>query len=256
MKCVILAGGFGTRIGEETKTKPKPLVEIGNKPILWHIMKIFSFYNIKDFVICCGYKKEILEEFFLNDFLFSNCLLREKQSIEFYVKENSKEEWHVTLEDTGLDTMTGGRLKKIKHHLTETFCLTYGDTLNNLNLSDLISFHKSKKKLATVTACQPSGKFGILKIDDGNVTEFKEKPKGDDQWVNGGFFILEPQVIDYIKDDSTVWENEPLQKLVHNGQLSAFKHFGFYQPMDTIHEKNILENMWNSADAEWKVWNS
>lgn len=256
MKAVILAGGLGTRMTTETITKPKPMVMIGKKPILWHIMKIFSFYNIRDFVICCGYKEEIIEEFFKNNFLISDCLSREKQSIEFNVKENSNEQWHVTLEDTGLDTMTGGRLKKIKRHLTETFCLTYGDTLNNLNISDLISLHKSKKKLATVTACQPPGKFGILKIDNDIVTEFKEKPKGDDQWVNGGFFILEPQVIDYIKDDYTMWENEPLQRLVQNGQLSAFKHFGFYQPMDTIHEKNILENIWNSDNPEWKVWNS
>jgi glucose-1-phosphate cytidylyltransferase len=255
MKVVILAGGLGTRMDSETATKPKPMVMIGKKPILWHIMKIFSFYNIRDFVICTGYKKEVLEEFFKNDFLSSNCLLIEKQSIEFNVKINANEEWHVTLEDTGLDTMTGGRLKKIKHHLTETFCLTYGDTLNNLNISDLISFHNLNKKLATVTACQPPGKFGILKIDDGIVTKFTEKPKGDDQWVNGGFFILEPSVIDYVEDDSTVWENKPLQRLVNEEQLSAFKHFGFYQPMDTIQEKNILENMWNLDNAKWKVWN-
>ncbi len=233
MEVVILAGGLGTRISEETKFRPKPMIEIGGKPILWHIMKRYSLFDIKDFIICTGYKKEKILEFFEN-------------------KENFSEEWNVKIVDTGLETMTGGRLKRIKEYCSEkTFCLTYGDTLNDLNISNLVEFHNRNKKLATVTACQPPGKFGILEIENNIVTQFKEKPKGDNNWVNGGYFVLEPEVFDYIENDFTIWEQTPMNTLVKNGQLVAYKHSGFYQPMDIISDKNRLEKMWMDNKAVW-----
>lgn len=233
MKVVILAGGLGSRISEETKLRPKPLVEIGDKPILWHIMKIYSTYKITDFIICCGYKGNMIKEYF----------------------KNSNEEWNVTCVDTGLDSMTGGRLKKIKKFVEEeTFCFTYGDTLNDVKIDNLINFHKEKKKIATVTACQPTEKYGILDIENNMVVSFKEKPPMENIWVNGGYFVLEPDVFDYIKDDSTVWEKEPMEKIVENNQLSAYKHEGFYKPMDTISDKNYLNKLWNSNNAYWKNW--
>ena len=233
MKAVILAGGFGTRISEETQIKPKPLIEIGGKPILWHIMKIYSTYEITDFVICCGYKGDLIQE---------------------YVK-TIEEKWEIKPIDTGLETMTGGRLKRVKKFLeNETFCFTYGDTLNNLKINSVIDFHFKKKTLATVTACHPPEKYGILKLADDKVEEFKEKPPRKEEWVNGGYFVLEPQIFDYIENDSTVWEKEPMEKLTKKGQLSAFKHDGFYKPMDTISDKNYLEKLWQANKAPWKVW--
>ena len=232
MKAVILAGGLGTRISEETSSKPKPMIEIGNKPILWHIMKIFEKYGINEFVVCCGYKGNIIKEYF----------------------KKNKVPWDVKLVDTGLETMTGGRLKRVKKFVNgETFCFTYGDTLNDLNIKKLIKFHKTKRKLATVTACQPPEKYGILKMSGDRVVDFQEKPVREGEWVNGGFFVLEPKIFEYIKGDSTIWEKTPLKKLAKMNQLIAYKHMGFYQPMDTLSDKKILEKMWEK-NAPWKVW--
>ena len=254
MKAVILAGGYGTRLDEETKEKPKPLVEIGHMPIIWHIMKIYSFYKINDFVICGGYKQEKIKEYFLSE--FEHRIVTEKSDhIQIEIIQKDADPWIVTIVDTGLETMTGGRLKKVKDFVNnETFCFTYGDTLNDLNIKELIDFHKNSGTFVTVTACQPPGKFGILDIIDNKVIQFMEKPKGDGNWVNGGYFVLEPNIFDYIDNDTTVWEQEPLQKLTKEGQVSAFKHYGFYQPMDTICEKKVLEKMWDSKNPKWKIW--
>ncbi len=232
LKAVILAGGLGTRLSEETCLKPKPLVEIGNKPILWHIMKIYSTYNINDFVICCGYKADMIKDYF----------------------SNNEEKWNVTCVDTGLKTMTGGRLKKIRNYVQDRFHFTYGDTLSNVNIAELTKIHEEKGKLATVTACKPPEKYGILKIENNDVINFEEKPPHQDVWVNGGFFILEPGVFDYIENDNSSWEKKSMKELVKDKQLSAFKHSGFYQPMDTINEKKKLNDLWNSNKADWKVW--
>lgn len=249
-----MAGGYGTRFMEETQDKPKPLVEIGGMPIIWHIMKKYSFYNINDFIICTGYKQEKIKEYFLSKFEYK-ILIEESNYIKVEILQKDTNPWTVTIVDTGLETMTGGRLKRVKNFvISETFCFTYGDTLNDVNITELIEFHKNSGTLVTVTACQPPGKFGILEIMDNKVIQFIEKPKGDGNWVNGGYFVLEPSVFDYIDNDSTVWEQEPLQNLTKEGQVSAFKHRGFYQPMDTIYEKKILENMWNLGNAKWKVW--
>jgi glucose-1-phosphate cytidylyltransferase len=254
LKVVILAGGYGTRLNEETKEKPKPLVEIGQMPILWHIMKNYSFYKINDFVICAGYKQEKIKEYFLSK--FEHKIIIEKSSyIQIKIIQKNTDPWMVTVVDTGLETMTGGRLKKVKDFVNnETFCFTYGDTLNDMNIKELINFHKNSEGFVTVTACQPPGKFGILDIKDNKVIQFMEKPKGDGNWVNGGYFVLEPTIFDYIDNDATVWEQEPLQKLTKEGQISAFKHHGFYQPMDTMYEKEKLEKMWILNNAKWKVW--
>ncbi len=247
-------GGYGTRFMEETQDKPKPLVEIGGIPIIWHIMKKYSFYNINDFIICTGYKQEKIKEYFLSKFEYK-ILIEESNYIKVEILQKNTNPWTVTIVDTGLETMTGGRLKRAKNFvISETFCFTYGYTLNDVNITELIEFHKNSGTLVTVTACQPPGKFGILEIIDDKVIQFIEKPKGDGNWVNGGYFVLEPSVFDYIDNDSTVWEQEPLQNLTKEGQVSAFKHQGFYQPMDTIYEKKILENMWNLGNAKWKVW--
>lgn len=233
MKAVILAGGYGTRLSEETHLKPKPMVEIGGKPILWHIMKIYSHHGINEFVICCGYKAELIQEYI----------------------QKLDEPWTITPVDTGINTMTGGRLKLVKKYVeNETFCFTYGDTLNNVKIDELVNFHFDKKVLATVTACKPPEKYGLLKIENEKVIDFQEKPHIEGEWVNGGFFVLNPQVFDYIKTDSTVWEKEPMEKLTKDGQLSAYKHRGFYQPMDTISDKNHLEKLWQNNQASWKVW--
>ena len=230
---MILAGGKGTRMSEETHLKPKPMVEIGGMPILWHIMKNFNHYGINDFVICCGYKGNIIKNYF----------------------KNIEEDWNVTCVNTGLNSMTGGRLKRIKKLVEEeTFCFTYGDTLNDVKINSLINFHKKKSKMATVTACQPTEKYGILDIKNNTVVSFKEKPPMKNIWVNGGYFILEPNVFDYIKDDSTTWEKEPMNELVKNKQLSAYQHRGFYQHMDTISEKKYLNKLWESDNAKWKIW--
>ena len=232
MKAVILAGGLGSRISEETKLKPKPMVEIGGKPIIWHIMKIYSFYGINDFIICCGYKGEKIKKYFA---------------------ENN-ENWNVSCIDTGLETMTGGRLKRIQNLVDDTFCFTYGDTVNDLNIEELIKFHKKESRLATVTSCIPPEKYGVLEIKENKVISFKEKPPMEEVWVNGGFFVLEPQVFDYLQNDSTIWEKEPMEGLVKNNQLSAYKHSGFYQHMDTVKEKNFLNKLWQEEKAKWKVW--
>ena len=233
MKAVILAGGYGSRLSEETHLKPKPMVEIGGKPILWHIMKIYSHHGINEFVICCGYKAELIQEYI----------------------QKLDEPWTITPVDTGINTMTGGRLKLVKKYVeNETFCFTYGDTLNNVKIDELVNFHFDKKVLATVTACKPPEKYGLLKIENEKVVDFQEKPHIEGEWVNGGFFVLNPQVFDYIKSDSTVWEKEPMEKLTKDGQLSAYKHRGFYQPMDTISDKNYLEKLWQNNQASWKVW--
>ena len=232
MKAVILAGGLGSRISEETKLKPKPMVEIGGKPIIWHIMKIYSFYGINDFIICCGYKGEKIKKYFA---------------------ENN-ENWNVSCIDTGLETMTGGRLKRIQNLVDDTFCFTYGDTVNDLNIEELIKFHKKESRLATVTSCIPPQKYGVLEIKENKVISFKEKPPMEEVWVNGGFFVLEPQVFDYLQNDSTIWEKEPMEGLVKNNQLRAYKHHGFYQHMDTIKEKNLLNKLWQEEKAKWKVW--
>ena len=230
MKAVILAGGLGTRISEETHLKPKPMIEIGDKPILWHIMKRYSTYGINDFVICSGYKGEIIEDYF-------------KEKIQ---------NWKVNIVNTGLDTMTGGRLKKIEKFVeNETFCFTYGDSLNNANISNIIKLHNKMGKLATVTACHPPEKYGVLKLENNQVVSFEEKPKRNNEWVNAGYFVLEPEVFELIGGNFTIWENEPMKKLVSLGQLVAFKHTGFYQSMDTISDKNYLEKLWNEGDAPW-----
>jgi len=255
MKAVILAGGLGSRISEETHLKPKPLIEIGDKPILWHIMKIFSSHNINDFVICCGYKGYQIKEYFANYFLHTSDVTFDMKNNSMEVHHKFAEPWKVTLVDTGLNTMTGGRLKQIKEYVqNESFCFTYGDGVSNVDISKLIQFHKQSKTIATVTAVQPPGRFGTLDISKTKITNFKEKPAGDGNWINGGYFILEPTVFDYIKDNTTVWEREPLEKLAKENQLSAFKHDGFWQPLDTLRDKNYLDELWNSDKALWKNW--
>lgn len=256
MKAVILAGGFGTRISEETQFKPKPLIEIGNMPLLWHIMKTFSFYGINDFVICCGYKGYMIKEYFANYSLH-------KSNITFDLKQNSidihssnVEPWKITLVDTGLNTMTGGRLKQVKDFVNnESFCFTYGDGLSDINIKKLIDFHKTQKTLATVTGVRPPGRFGALSISENKVTKFQEKPEGDGDWINGGFFILEPKVFDYLENETTIWEREPLERLSSENQLSVYTHTGFWQPVDTNRDKNYLEDLWNKNRAPWKIWN-
>ena len=248
MKVVILAGGFGTRLKEETHRIPKPMIKIGDNPILWHIMMRYYGYGIKEFIICAGYKKEVILNYF-------NTKSQNIEDKSHTVNEKFPSDCIVNVVDTGLNTMTGGRLKRVEKYLDDkTFCLTYGDTLNDLNIAKLINFHKKKKRMATVTASKPPGRFGILKIENDEVQEFKEKPMGDDNWVNGGYFVLEPMVLDYIHDDSTVFEHEPIQRLVKEKQLAAFRHSGFYQPMDTIYDKNHLEELWSSGNAYWKTW--
>jgi glucose-1-phosphate cytidylyltransferase len=257
MKVVILAGGLGSRLGEETVVRPKPMVEIGGKPILWHIMKIYSAYGISDFIICLGYKGNVIKEYFSNYFLFSSDVTIDlaENSIQFH--ENKCEPWRITLVDTGKDSMTGGRLKRVLPYVADddAFCLTYGDGLGDIDIPALIDFHHSKGTLATLTATQPSGRFGALGVsDDAYVTGFSEKPRGDGRWVNGGFFVLSPKVGEYISEDSTSWEGEPLERLAREGQLSAFKHSGFWQPMDTLFDRNLLEKYWAAGTAPWKIW--
>jgi glucose-1-phosphate cytidylyltransferase len=255
LKAVILAGGIGSRISEETHLKPKPLIEIGNMPILWHIMKIYSTYDINDFVICCGYKGYLVKEYFANYFLHMSDVTFDIKNNKMEVHRKNAESWKVTLVDTGLDTMTGGRLKRIKNFVeNETFCFTYGDGLSDVNISELIKFHKNQHTIATVTSVQPPGRFGSLVIQGNKISKFSEKPSGDGNWINGGFFVLEPKVFDYLGDDSTIWEREPLEKLAKNGQLTAYKHTGFWQPLDTLRDKNYLEKLWASGKAPWKIW--
>lgn len=257
MKAVILAGGYGTRISEESVVKPKPMVEIGGKPILWHVMKIYSAHGINDFVICCGYKGYVIKEYFANYFLHMSDVTFDMKNNQMEVHHNKAEPWRVTIVDTGDGTMTGGRIRRVKDFLdAETFCLTYGDGVGDIDIKQLIGFHRDQRTLATLTAVQPPGRFGAFSLehDAVKISTFKEKPHGDGAWVNGGFFVLEPAVIDYITGDSTVWEREPLEELAQAGLLSAFKHYGFWQPMDTLRDKNYLENLWESGQAPWKLW--
>ena len=256
MKAVILAGGLGTRISEETSTKPKPMVEIGGKPILWHIMKIYSHYGINDFVICCGYKGYVIKEYFANYFLHMSDVTFDLANNQMKVHERFSEPWRVTLIDTGVDTMTGGRLKRVEPYIKdeEAFCFTYGDGLSDVNISDLIAFHDLKNAKATLTATLPPGRFGALDLDGDRVCSFKEKPMGDGALINAGFFVLSPSVIELIKDDATIWERVPLEALAQHGQLRAFEHSGFWQPMDTLRDKTYLEDLWDSGNAPWKVW--
>jgi len=255
MKAIILAGGLGTRISEETSTRPKPMVEIGGKPVLWHIMKTYSAHGIHDFVICCGYKGYVIKEYFANYFLHMSDVTFDMQHNRMEVHQQSTEPWRVTLVDTGEETMTGGRIKRIASYVgDEDFCCTYGDGIGDVNISALIEFHKQHGKLATLTAMQPPGRFGALNLDGNRVISFQEKPHGDGSWINGGFFVLSPKVLDYIKDGHTVWEREPMEKLAKDGQIAAHFHSGFWQPMDTLRDKNHLEELWASGKAPWKIW--
>lgn len=257
MKAVILAGGYGTRLSEETSVRPKPMVEIGNKPILWHIMKIYSTYDVNEFIICCGYKGHVIKEYFSNYFLYRSNVTFDMRHNRMEVHDNGAEPWQVTLIDTGDGTMTGGRLKRVREYVgDETFCFTYGDGVSNIDVNDLINFHRSQDVLATMTAVQPPGRFGAFKLDKGQtkVRQFREKVRDDGAWINGGFFVLEPGVMEYIRGDSTVWEREPLERLAHEGQLAAYRHHGFWHPMDTLRDKNVLEDFWQSETPPWKVW--
>lgn len=255
MKAVILAGGFGTRISEETHLKPKPMIEIGEKPLLWHIMKYYSSFEINEFVICCGYKGYMIKEYFANYFLHSSDVTFDMKNNSMEVHRKFAEPWKVTLVDTGLETMTGGRLKRVKKFVDDdTFCFTYGDGISNVDIFQLIEFHKKNKTLATVTAVQPPGRFGTLNINENKIQRFQEKPRGDGNWINGGFFVLEPKIFNYIEDDSTPWERQPLEKLAEEKQLAAYKHTDFWQPLDTLRDKNHLEELWSSKKAPWKIW--
>ncbi|MET4262505.1 glucose-1-phosphate cytidylyltransferase [Bradyrhizobium sp. S3.12.5] len=257
MKAVILVGGFGTRLSEETHLRPKPMIEIGGKPILWHILKIYSHHGINDFVICCGYKGYVIKEYFANYFLYVSDVTFDMTSNRMEVHQHHAEPWKVTLVDTGENTMTGGRLKRIANYLTDddAFCFTYGDGVGDIDITALIAFHRRQGTLATLTATYPPGRFGALEIRaDHRVATFKEKPRGDGRMINGGFFVLSPKVIDLLVDDSTVWEREPLAALAEQQQLSAYQHHGFWQPMDTLRDKTFLEALWVEGRAPWKVW--
>ena len=256
MKAVILAGGLGTRIAEETSSRPKPMVEIGGKPILWHIMKMYSAHGVNEFVICCGYKGYMIKEYFANYFLHMSDVTFDMSNNDMEIHQKKAEPWKVTLIDTGENTLTGGRLKRVRDYLGgEDFCFTYGDGVGSVDITKLIEFHKKHGKNATVTAVQPPGRFGALEMKGTTVTSFVEKPHGDGMYINGGFFVLNPSVIDLIEGDSTIWERQPLETLSTKGQLEAFKHDGFWQPMDTLRDKQNLEEMWQSGKAPWKVWN-
>lgn len=256
MKAVILAGGFGTRISEESHMKPKPMIEIGGKPIIWHVMKIYSAHGINEFVVCCGYKGYVIKEYFANYFLHMSDVTFDMEHNQMKVHQKNAEPWKVTLVDTGMNSMTGGRLLRVKDYIgKEKFCLTYGDGVSDVNITDVIAYHEKQSCLATVTAIQPSARFGAIEIDEGGAAlRFQEKPRGDGQWINGGFFVLEPEVFNYLEGDETVWEQEPLRQLALHGQLSAYKHDGFWGAMDTLRDKTYLEELWNSANAPWKVW--
>lgn len=256
MYAVILAGGFGTRLSEETVVKPKPMIDIGGKPIIWHIMNIYSHYGINDFIICCGYKGYMLKEYFANYNAHMSDMTIDLQSGNTKYYNCKAEPWRVTLIDTGINTMTGGRLKRIKEYVgNETFMMTYGDGVADVNIREAIEFHKAQGKIATITAVQPSGRFGALNIGKANeVKNFIEKPIGDGGWVNGGFFILEPEIFDYIEDDFTVFEKSPLESLAKSKQIAAFKHDGFWKPMDTLRDKDELERLWDAGEAPWKIW--
>ena len=256
MKAVILAGGLGTRLSEETSTRPKPMVEIGGKPILWHIMKMYSSHGINDFVICCGYKGYVIKEYFANYFLHMSDVTFNMHDNSMQVHNKRAEPWNVTLVDTGENSMTGGRLRRVAEYVKdeEAFCFTYGDGVGDIDIADSIRFHKEHAKAATLTATYPPGRFGALDIQNKQVMNFKEKPKGDGAMINGGFFVLKPKVLDYLNDDSTIWEQEPLMGLAEDGELMAYEHQGFWQPMDTLRDKNLLEELWEAGKAPWKTW--
>ncbi|HLE16947.1 MAG TPA: glucose-1-phosphate cytidylyltransferase [Syntrophales bacterium] len=257
MKTVILAGGYGSRLSEETAIRPKPMVEIGGMPILWHIMKMYSAHGINDFIICCGYKGYMIKEFFSDYFLHMSNVTFDLRNNKTIVHQNTTEPWLVTLVDTGEKTMTGGRIKRVKDFIgKETFCVAYGDGVSDVNITELIDFHRRQKSLATLTAVQPPGRYGTisLKENQSHISSFREKPKGDGAWVNGGFFVLEPGIMDYISGDMTVWELDPLQKLASDGMLTAYKHEGFWESMETLRDKYVLEDLWQSGKAPWKIW--
>lgn len=256
MKAVILAGGLGTRISEETNLKPKPMVEIGGRPILWHVMKIYSAHGINDFIICAGYKGYVIKEYFQNYFLHMSDVTFDMATNSMEVHQRRSEPWRVTIVDTGEATMTGGRLRRVRDYLgnEESFCFTYGDGVGDVNITDLVAFHKREGRQATLTGVRPPGRYGALEINGARVEKFQEKPEGDGSWINGGFFVLEPSVIDLIADDTTVWERTPLESLASTKQLSAYKHGGFWQPMDTLRDKTHLEELWASGKAPWKLW--
>ena len=256
MKAVILAGGLGTRISEDTSSRPKPMIDIGGKPILWHIMKTYSHHGINEFIICCGYKGYVIKEYFANYFLHMSDITFDMSNNSMEVHHRSAEPWRVTLVDTGENTMTGGRLKRVANYIKdeEAFCLTYGDGVSDINITELISFHKAQNVKATITATIPPGRFGALELAGNRVSSFLEKPKGDGGMINGGFFVLSPKVLDYIIDDKTIWEREPLERLAVENNLAAFHHNGFWQPMDTLRDKVYLEELWQADKAPWKVW--
>jgi glucose-1-phosphate cytidylyltransferase len=256
MKVVILCGGMGTRLREETEYRPKPMIEIGEKPILWHIIKMYSSYGFNDFLICLGYKGYVIKEYFSNYFLHQSDVTMDLGKNKMEVHDSHAEQWRITLVDTGLNTMTGGRIKRIKKYVgNDAFMLTYGDGVADINLNRLLAFHKSHGRTATITAVQPSGRFGALDMDENDrVISFKEKPKGDNAWINGGFFVLESKIFDYIEGDRTVWEREPLEYLAKEGELAAYRHTGFWQPMDTLRDKNQLDELWGSGKPPWKTW--
>jgi glucose-1-phosphate cytidylyltransferase len=257
MKVVILAGGYGTRISEETSVLPKPLVEIGGKPILWHIMKIYAAHGLTDFVVCCGYKGHLVKRYFNNFFAENSDVTIDLRNNQIEVHRSAAEPWRITLVDTGEATMTGGRVSRVRHHIgRESFCLTYGDGVSNVDIGALIQFHREHGKLATLTAVQPPGRFGAftLAADDPTVGSFTEKPQGDGAWINGGFFVLEPKVLDFIEGDETVWEQEPMKHLAQQGELVAYRHTGFWHAMDTLRDKQVLQKMWEGGNAPWNVW--
>lgn len=255
MKAVILAGGLGTRLSEETALRPKPMIEIGGRPLLWHIMKIYSAHGLNEFIVCLGYKGYIVKEYFANYPLHMSDVTVDMQAGSVEVHRRSAEPWKVTLVDTGDFTATGGRLKRIRQYLGDaTFCMTYGDGLGDIDIGSLVRFHREAGVLATITATQPPGRFGALEVEGTLVTGFREKPRGDGSWVNGGFFVLEAAVLDYVNDDDSAWERVPLERLAREGQLAAFPHHGFWQPVDTLRDKNQLEELWQSGSAPWKTW--
>ena len=257
MQAVILAGGLGTRIAEETSIRPKPMVEIGGRPILWHIMKIYAAHGVRDFIVCCGYRGEVIKEYFANYLIRTADVTIDLRKNEIDVHHTNTEDWRVTLIDTGDTTGTGGRLRRVKSYLEDdSFFFTYGDGVANIDVTAALAFHKQQGTLATLTAVQPPGRFGAFKLSDvdSRIASFREKPKGDGAWINGGFFVLEPGAVDYVTDDKLFWEQAPLEKLADEGQLSAFKHRGFWYAMDTLRDKQVLEEYWNSGEAPWKIW--
>ena len=254
VQAVILAGGLGTRISEESHLKPKPMIEIGGKPILWHIMKTYAHHGVTDFIVCCGYKGYVIKEYFANYFLHMSDITFDLAENQMQVHKKNSDPWKVTLIDTGEHTLTGGRVKRVSEYLKGRFCLTYGDGVSDVNIRELLKFHETEGREATITAIQPAGRFGSLVTDGTQITDFIEKPKGDNQWVNGGFMVCEPSIIDRVIGDDTILEQEPLTGLAHDGELSVFKHHGFWAAMDTLRDKNHLEDLWKNGDAPWRVW--